>query len=141
MSGMLGEASVNLKPGVEGDLRSLAVEIVDVVRGHTVEFSNQPEVHLLDYDMVERILVERIGARVKGKDLTVSDLSTERQERFDLLVKWAAGRSMVRLTSGTTAILVSVRPSWKAKVFYNGSHHTINADCIVDRIKTGKDDE
>lgn len=43
-----------LKQGVAGDLRSLAVEIVDAMRGHTIDYSNQPGVHQHDYDIVER---------------------------------------------------------------------------------------
>ncbi len=38
------------------DARSLAVEIVDMVHGYTVEFSNQPEAHLTEYDTAEAII-------------------------------------------------------------------------------------
>lgn len=47
----------------EGDLRSLAVEIVDAIYGYTVEYSNQPGVHAGDYDMVERILRRAFDAQ------------------------------------------------------------------------------
>ena len=40
----------------DGDIRSLAVEIVDYVHGYTYEFSNQQATHLSDYDWVEERL-------------------------------------------------------------------------------------
>lgn len=121
----------NLKPGVAGDLRSLAVEIVDALRGHTIEYSNQPGVHQLDYDAVERILVERIGARVKGRPREAHEMTEEERVRFRELVGWAERRATVVLRSGTTAILVGVRPHGKAKVWYNAGHHTVSWDVIA----------
>lgn len=38
------------------DPRSLAVEIVDFIHGHTMEFSNSPNAHEREYDWVERRL-------------------------------------------------------------------------------------
>ena len=126
-------SEIKLKPGVEGDLRSLAVEIVDAMRGHTIDYSNQPGVHQHDYDIVERILVERIGTRVKGRPRIQDEpeLTEEEQARFSELVGWAERRANIVLRSGTTAILVGVRPHGKAKVWYNAGHHTVPWDVIV----------
>ena len=120
-----------LKPGVIEDLRSLAVEIVDAVRGHTIEFSNQPGVHQYDYERVERLLVERIGARVKGRPRKEHELNEQEKARFSELVGWAERRATVVLRSGTTAILVGARPHGKAKVWYNAGHHTVPWDVII----------
>lgn len=43
-----------------GEIRSLAVEIVDAIHGHTVEFSNAPNSHNLDYDQIEGIITRRV---------------------------------------------------------------------------------
>lgn len=39
-----------------GEIRSLAVEIVDLIHGYTLEFSNTPEQHEREYDRVEEKL-------------------------------------------------------------------------------------
>lgn len=44
----------------EGEIRSLAVELVDFVHGYTVEFSNQRSRHLGDYDWVEERLTRAL---------------------------------------------------------------------------------
>lgn len=126
--------ATNLKPGVSEDLRSLAIEIVDALRGHTLEHSNQPGVHQLDYDAVERILIERIGARMKGRPRSEVELAPEELERFRQLVIWANERAMVRLRSGTVAMLMNVTPT-KAKVRYNGGHHTVPIEVVVERVE------
>lgn len=126
----------NLKPGVEGDLRSLAVEIVDAMKGYTVEYSNQPGVHLHDYDIVERILIERIGARVKGRPRERHEMTEDEKVRFDELVGWAEVRATVRLRAGVLATIVGVKPSGKAKVWYNAAHHTVPWSVIVGRVMT-----
>jgi len=129
--------SAKLKAGVEGDLRSLAVEIVDAIKGHTIEFSNQPGVHAHDYDIVESLLVERIGTRVKGRPRTPAELTPEERERFELLVGWAKERASVRLKSGTAAVLIGVTTQ-KAKVWYNAGHHTVPIDCVTGRMDGGR---
>lgn len=40
-----------------GNLRDLAVQLVDLALGYTYEFSNQPAVHLSLYDSAEAVLV------------------------------------------------------------------------------------
>lgn len=47
------------------DLRSLAVEIVDGVRGYTYEFSRHPSAHAADYDLVEEKLRAALSSRAK----------------------------------------------------------------------------
>jgi len=47
----------------EGEIRSLAVEVVDLVHGYTYEFSNQQETHLQEYDDVEDLLRQRLRAK------------------------------------------------------------------------------
>ena len=123
-----------LKPGVAGDLRSLAVEIVDAIKGHTIDYSNQPGVHAHDYDVVEQILIERIGARMKGRPREEVELSPEELEHFKRCVGWASERSLVRLRSGTIAVLLNVTPT-KAKVRYNGGHHTVPIGVVVERVE------
>lgn len=91
----------------------------------------EPGVHQHDYDIVERILVERIGARVKGRPREEQELTEEEKARFSELIGWAERRATVVLRSGTTAILVGVRPHGKAKVWYNAGHHTVPWDVIV----------
>lgn len=43
----------------DGYRRSAAVEAVDLIHGHTMEFSNQPNVHRLEYDEAEIALADR----------------------------------------------------------------------------------
>lgn len=57
-------------PSREATVRDLAVELVDARRGHTIEFSNQPSCHSVEYDEQEAILAAVHGDyQVRGHDL------------------------------------------------------------------------
>lgn len=44
-----------------GQIRDLAVELVDFVHGYTVEFSSSPERHAQEYDWVEERLTTALA--------------------------------------------------------------------------------
>lgn len=54
---------------VEPDLRALAVEIVDGIRGYTFEFSNSPLAHKDDYDFIEGKLRDAFAAMLAAREV------------------------------------------------------------------------
>lgn len=86
----------------EGDIRSLAVEIVDYLAGHTIEFSNQPAVHEHDYDWVEQRLAKTFGAlpssaTIAGR-LYMADMTPV---PLDHPVEWLRGKVTVGYAVGS----------------------------------------
>ncbi len=61
--------------GQEVDVRALAVEIVDGLRGYTFEFSGHPTAHAADYDLVE----ERIRSAIRPHPASTALVEAEQR--------------------------------------------------------------